>query len=43
MSNAALVDDDNLDYYEVVPVPFQPGEYMAVFVDGSYGKWIPDA
>ena len=41
VSNDATGAVENLDDFEVVPVPFEPGEFMAVFRDGSYGRWIP--
>lgn len=35
------LDTASLDVFTLVPVVGQPGDYTAVFPDGSYARWTP--
>lgn len=35
--------DDGLETFVLLPIVGEPGDYMAVFSDGSYTRWIPSS
>ncbi|QOP65095.1 hypothetical protein PQE12_gp35 [Arthrobacter phage Adumb2043] len=32
---------DDVETFVLLPIVGEPGEFMAVFSDGSYTRWIP--
>lgn len=43
LAEAASEFSEDEDWHMLVPDLSRPGGYVAVFADGSWGRWIPSA